>query len=224
MTSKYIAILATILYGLGIVLTMLYGVVHLDPKPLKEAELFVEFIEPEPELSTESVATPAPDISPQHQTLSEQDNSEQSAGTAPQTQTVNPRALFKMNQGGVDEPTNGGNPYAKVADDDSSKGKGQGLNPVGSEALDEGLQGRGLVGALPMPAYPAGNRGGKVVVRVSVDKHGNVTSATYEPKGSTTSDSSLVEAAIKAAKRAKFTESEAFVQGGTITYIFKLKQ
>ena len=224
MTSKHYAIIATVLYGMGIVFTMLYGVVYIESKPIKEAELLVEFLEPEPEPTTESVAAPAPDVAPQHQTVAEHDVSEQTDGAATQTQTVNPRALFKMNQGGVDEPTNGGNPYAKVADQDSSAGKGEGLNPIGDEALDEGLQGRGLVGALPMPAYPAGNRGGKVVVRVAVDKHGNVTSATYEPKGSTTSDSSLVDAAVAAAKRAKFTESAAFVQGGTITYIFKLKQ
>ena len=224
MASKYYAIIATVLYGLGIVITMLYGVVHIESKPIKEAELFVEFIEPEPEPTTESVAAPAPDVAPQHQTVAEVDNSQQTDGDAPQTQTVNPRALFKMNQGGVDEPADGGNPYAKASDEDSSAGTGGGLNPIGSDALDEGLPGRVLVGALPMPAYPAGNRGGKVVVRVAVDKHGNVTSATYEPKGSTTSDSSLVEAAKAAAKRAKFTESAAFVQGGTITYIFKLKQ
>ncbi|MBE6193992.1 MAG: TonB family protein [Rikenellaceae bacterium] len=224
MSSKYYAILATILYGVGIALAMLYGVVHIEPKPLKEAELFVEFIEPEPELSTESVAAPSPDVAPQHQTVAEQDNSQQTEGKAAQTQTVNPRALFKMNQGGVDNEQNSGNPYAQASEKDSSAGSGAGLNPVGTDALDEGLQGRGLVGALPMPAYPAGNRGGKVVVRVSVDKLGKVTSATYEPKGSTTSDSSLVEAAIAAAKRARFTESAAFVQGGTITYIFKLKQ
>ena len=62
-----------------------------------------------------------------------------------------------------------------------------------------------------------------MVVRVAVNKDGKVTSATYEPKGSTTSDTALVEAAIAAAKRARFTESAAFMQGGTITYIFKLK-
>ena len=129
-----------------------------------------------------------------------------------------------MNQGGVDNAENSGNPYAQQSEEDSSSGRDSGLNPVGTEALDEGLQGRGLVGTLPMPAYPAGNRGGKVVVRVAVDREGKVTAATYEPKGSTTSDSSLVEAAIEAAKRARFTESAAFVQGGTITYIFKLKQ
>ena len=106
---------------------------------------------------------------------------------------------------------------------DQTQGTSRGLNPVGTDALDEGLKGRGLAGELPMPYYPTGNKGGKVVIRVAVDRDGKVTSATYEPKGSTTSDSALVEAAIAAAKRARFTESAAFVQGGTITYIFKLK-
>lgn len=224
MRSRYYAILATILYGVGIALAMLYGVIYIEPKPIKEAELFVEFIETVPEVSTESMTFPSPDMAEKHQVVAEQDSSQQTEGAAPKTQTVNPRALFKMNQGGVDNAENSGNPYAQQSEEDSSSGRDSGLNPVGTEALDEGLQGRGLVGTLPMPAYPAGNRGGKVVVRVAVDREGKVTAATYEPKGSTTSDSSLVEAAIEAAKRARFTESAAFVQGGTITYIFKLKQ
>ena len=224
MRSRYYAILATILYGVGIALAMLYGVIYIEPKPIKEAELFVEFIETVPEVSTESMTSPSPDMAEKHQVVAEHDSSQQTEGAAPKTQTVNPRALFKMNQGGVDNAENSGNPYAQQSEEDSSSGRDSGLNPVGTEALDEGLQGRGLVGTLPMPAYPAGNRGGKVVVRVAVDREGKVTAATYEPKGSTTSDSSLVEAAIDAAKRARFTESAAFVQGGTITYIFKLKQ
>lgn len=224
MRSRYYAILATILYGVGIALAMLYGVIYIEPKPIKEAELFVEFIETVPEVSTESMTSPSPDMAEKHQVVAEQDSSQQTEGAAPKTQTVNPRALFKMNQGGVDNAENSGNPYAQQSEEDSSSGRDSGLNPVGTEALDEGLQGRGLVGTLPMPAYPAGNRGGKVVVRVAVDREGKVTAATYEPMGSTTSDSSLVEAAIEAAKRARFTESAAFVQGGTITYIFKLKQ
>jgi TonB family protein len=128
-----------------------------------------------------------------------------------------------MNNGDTETSEKSGNAQAKEAKEETSHGVSRGLNPVGTDALDEGLQGRGLAGELPMPIYPGGNKGGKVVVRVAVNKEGNVTSATYEPKGSTTSDSALVEAAIAAAKRAKFTESAAFVQGGTITYIFKLK-
>ena len=224
MRSKHYATIATVLYAVGVVLAMLYGMVSVELQPEKEAKLFVEFLEPEPEISSESVASPAPDEAPQHEQVAEADSSEQADGSAPVTQTVNPRALFRMNQGGADEPEDSGNPYAQQGSSDTASGSGQGLNPTGTDMLDEGLQGRGLVGSLPMPAYPAGNRGGKVVVRVSVDKDGVVTSATFEPKGSTTSDTALVQAAIKAAKRAKFTVSTAYVQGGTITYVFKLKQ
>lgn len=88
--------------------------------------------------------------------------------------------------------------------------------------MDQGLKGRGLVGALPKPDYP-GNRSGKVVIRVTVDASGRVTGASFEPKGSTESDPRLVEAAIAAARKARFTESRAAVQGGTITYIFRME-
>ena len=128
-----------------------------------------------------------------------------------------------MSKDGADKPTNAGNPYARQDTVTTSSGTGGGLNPIGNEALDEGLQGRGLIGALPQPIYPAGNRGGKVVVRVAVNQSGVVTEAAYEPKGSTTSDKALVDAAIAAARKARFTESKAFVQGGRITYVFRMK-
>ena len=57
---------------------------------------------------------------------------------------------------------------------------------------------------------------------MAVNQHGVVTSAAYEPAGSTSSDAALIAAAIAAAKKARFTESRSFVQGGTITYNFKL--
>ena len=67
------------------------------------------------------------------------------------------------------------------------------------------MQGRGLVGDLPKPSYP-GSKSGKVIVRVTVDASGRVTSAAYEPKGSTTDAAELVEAAKAAARKARFTE------------------
>lgn len=223
MTSKSWAILFTVLYGLGVAIVMLFGRVSIESRVWEEAEILVEFLEPEPE---PEVITPPenPVVAPKHYAESIVENTEQVAGADEQTRTVNQRALFKMSKGGNDATENAGNPHAKQDEKEQSTGRGAGLNPVGTEALDEGLQGRGLVGALPTPVYPAGNRGGKVVVRVSVDREGKVTSATYEPKGSTTSDSALVEAAIKAARQARFTESAAFIQGGTITYIFKLSK
>ena len=132
-----------------------------------------------------------------------------------------PKALFRMNKGGADEPDNAGNPRAPEGEDKAS-GSGPGLNPDGLDQLDKGLQGRGLVGSLPKPAYP-GNKSGKIVIRVTVDASGKVTGAAFEPKGSTESDAALVAAAVAAARKARFTESRAAVQGGTITYIFRME-
>lgn len=78
------------------------------------------------------------------------------------------------------------------------------------------------MGSLPKPAYP-GNKSGKIVIRVTVDASGKVTGAAFEPKGSTESDAALVAAAVAAARKARFTESRAAVQGGTITYIFRME-
>ena len=48
-------------------------------------------------------------------------------------------------------------------------------------------------------------------------------SASYEPKGSTTDAAELVGAAKSAALKARFTESRATLQGGTITYVFRME-
>lgn len=226
MNSKYWAILVTLVYGAAVALALLYGAVDFVVHTPKEAELFIELVEPKPDpvpVVAQSRPSPKPEVAPYHPNEAEQESTQQVNGEEPKTQTVNQRALFKMNNGDTETSEQSGNPLAKEGEKEQSSGNSHGLNPIGTDALDEGLQGRGLAGELPMPTYPGGNKGGKVVVRVAVNKDGKVTSATYEPKGSTTSDTALVEAAIAAAKRARFTESAAFMQGGAITYIFKLK-
>lgn len=64
---------------------------------------------------------------------------------------------------------------------------------------------------------------GKVVVEIKVDRAGSVISAVPGVKGSTTLESSLLNAAKRAALASKFDgKSDAAVtQTGTITYIFK---
>ena len=176
------------------------------------------------EIVEEEKPAPKPVVTaqaPRHENLSVNQNTQQVTGTDEVTQTVNQRAIFRSNKGGVDEPEDVGNPYAKQAEENTTHGNGGGLNSAGNDQLDEGLRGRGLVGTLPVPSYP-GNVSGKIVIRVTVDQHGKVTNATYEAKGSTSSDAGLIAAAIAAAKRAQFTESRSYMQGGTITYNFKL--
>ncbi|MDD2278664.1 MAG: TonB family protein [Bacteroidales bacterium] len=79
--------------------------------------------------------------------------------------------------------------------------------------------------SLPKPIYLK-QKSGVVVVRVTVDRSGNVTSVSGGYKGSTTYDTDLVSAAEKAARSARFNvnlDAPAF-QEGTITYVFKLQQ
>lgn len=85
------------------------------------------------------------------------------------------------------------------------------------------LQGRNAV-SLPTPKINS-QETGKVVVRIKVDRDGNVVDAIPGVKGSTTLNSYLLGVAKKAALRSKFDENQdaAWQQSGTITYIFHLK-
>ncbi len=215
--SRLYGAVATVLYCIVLGAAMLWVDVTV-PKPVDNEMMIIE-IEEMPKEKPKPV--PAAQ-SPRHENLSSTtQNSQQVSGTDAETRTVNSRALFHSNKGGVDEPEDVGNPYAKEAEKSLASGNGGGLNSVGNDQLDEGLRGRGLIGSLPVPSYP-GTASGKIVIRVTVDQSGKVTGATYEPKGSTSSDAALIAAAIKAAKQARFTESRSFMQGGTITYNFRL--
>lgn len=105
-----------------------------------------------------------------------------------------------------------------------SRRRGQGQrHRSGTQSRRAGPAGSGLAGAR------AGGRPAQTFVPRfeerqgdrprEVDASGRVTSAAYEPKGSTTDAAELVEAAKAAARKARFTESRAAVQGGTITYV-----
>ncbi len=208
---------AAALYAVVVAAALLLTYIPITITEIPEMMVIeIEQIEPEPPRPV--VRTEAP----RHERLSStNENSQQVSGTDQTTQTVNRRAIFRSNSDGVDEPEDVGNPYANEGEENLASGDGGGLNPVGNDQLDEGLRGRGLVGNLPVPSYP-GSASGKIVIRVAVDQNGRVTSAAYEAKGSTSSDAALIAAAIEAAKRARFTESRSFVQGGTITYNFRL--
>lgn len=199
-----------------------FAVVSFDfaPAPDKPGDtILVDFTEPPaPEPPRPPVKTA--DEPRVHDVAATEERTAQVAGKDEVTQTPNPKALFKMNRGGADEPDNAGNPRAPEGEEKAS-GKGPGLNPDGLVQLGGGLEKLELVGQPPLPD-PGENKSGKVVIRVTVDARGHVTSASYEPVGSTTDDFEMIEAARAAALKTRFTESRAAVQGGTITYVFKL--
>ncbi len=136
---------------------------------------------------------------------------------------VNRRALFPGTSEKRESPGEGESkelPSKGVAGSDRGtpgvRGKlGEGLTG------DYSLAGRSLIGALPVPSYTA-QAEGRVVIAIVVDEKGRVTSAGFQLANSTTNDSRLVNAAREAALKARFDQSEEFVQGGTITYVFKM--
>ncbi len=214
------AVIAAALYALT--LGGAFAFVSFDFRTAERSEeaILVDFTEP-PVPEPPAPPKQSPTEPRVHDAAAPVEQTAQIAGKDEKTETPNPRALFRMNKGGADEPDDAGNPHAPEGEDKAS-GKGPGLSQDGLYELDLGLQERGVHGEFPLPSYPSGNRSGRVVVRVTVGPAGDVTSATYEPKGSTSGDLSLIEAALAAARKAKFTESRAPVQGGTITYVFKL--
>lgn len=214
------AMMAAVAYTL--LLAFSFSLVSFDFHRIEQKPgdtILVDFSEPPAPEPPQPVATTSePRV---HDVAAPEERTAQIAGKDKVTQTPNPKALFQMNKGGADEPDNAGNSRAPKGEDKAS-GKGPGLNPDGLDQLDKGLQGRGLVGSLPKPAYP-GSKSGKIIIRVTVGPKGDVTSAAFEPKGSTEADAQLVAAAVAAARKARFTENRAAVQGGTITYIFRME-
>jgi len=103
-------------------------------------------------------------------------------------------------------------------DSDNYSGHGQ-----GNSGISYSLKGRHHKG-LPKPVY-TGNEEGKVVVEITVNRDGVVTSATPGIKGTTTSASNLWAAAKKAALKTKFDKSSSSpkMQTGSITYHFVLR-
>lgn len=98
----------------------------------------------------------------------------------------------------------------------------KGTNPVGSGVSNGNvwsLNGRSLNGKLSTPQYNS-NSEGVVVVRIRVNAAGEVIEAT-KGAGTNTADQQLIDAAINAAKNARFSSGSGDVIG-TITYKFKL--
>ncbi len=94
---------------------------------------------------------------------------------------------------------------------------------LGSSGSGFSLQGRNLIGSLPKPVYNV-QESGRVVVRIVVDREGRVTHAEHRLQGSTTTSSALINAAIDAARKARFNSdpNATSSQEGTITYVFDL--
>ena len=144
----------------------------------------------------------------------------------PKEPEINKNALFNGNRGNKNKNANSG-----------SEGNTYGSGNMGKEGSDpnsnryDGNPGNGgknwtldgrSVKALPLPNTST-QKQGTVVVKIWVDRAGNVTQTSAPEKGSTVTDAALVRQAKTAAMKAKFSPKEDApeVQTGTITYVFR---
>ena len=144
---------------------------------------------------------------------------------AEQERQVNRRALFPGRSTSSNASSQGsgtqtaGNRGHESGGDGSSTGTG-----TGNEGISFDLKGRRAIGSLPKPAYESNDAQGIVIIEITVDAQGHVQNTAFHPQGSTTQDARLLDAALRAARQARFSPSEAnAVQTGTITYVFRLQ-
>ena len=112
-----------------------------------------------------------------------------------------------------DQGRPGGDPNSKNYEGNGGKGNS-------GVSISRGLQGRSIS---RLPSFEDEfNENAKIAVNIRIDEDGKVTSATYEPRGSTTSDASLKSIAIRKALQIKFNAG-AEEASGTILFNFKLR-
>lgn len=105
-------------------------------------------------------------------------------------------------------------------DPNSTNYEGNGGTGKSGVSISRGLSGRRIT---TFPSFEDEfNENAKVAVDIRVDPSGKVVSAVFQPRGSTTSNNSLKNIAIRKAMQLKFNAGEE-EQIGTISFNFKLK-
>ena len=154
---------------------------------------------------------------------------------APSPKPVMPKAIYK---GGTNNGNGGNNAdsYNGIKDQGIAGGKGDQGNPNGNPNSDSytgnggtgksgvsirsGLSGRGFS---RLPSFQDDfNENAKVAVDIIVDQSGNVISENLNLTGTTTTNSTIRNIALKKAKQLKLTAGNEDAQKGTIVFNFKV--
>jgi TonB family protein len=182
-----------------------------------------------PESAKVSTRNESTKSSPQPETKPSELSNEGDVPVETPKPTIDNRALFQSSSKGEEEANNPNlidenSLYSGVGrEDESTRATNTPLGPDHRQPVTHNLSGRSVVGGFPLPAYNSQNQG-TVVVEVTVNQDGKVTSARAIGKGATTQDSKLWKAAEEAAMKARFNvkKDAPISQIGTITYVFRL--
>lgn len=106
-------------------------------------------------------------------------------------------------------------------DPNSNNYNGNGGTGTGGISIHSGLGGRRFVGGTVF--QDKFNENAKVAVDIVVNASGHVTSASINPRGTTTTNGNILSIAKRKASQLKFNKSDVQTQTGTIVFNFKLK-
>lgn len=164
----------------------------------------------------------AEEVTPEHATETTVGDEGDVEVKEPERKPINTRALFTS---ALHDRDSIAPQVAREESDSVTAGHPDGNTEVGNPEGEPvaKLEGRTIMGNLPLPAYDV-QEAGVVVVRILVDQYGTVTNAFPGAQGTTTHNAKLWEAAKEAALKAKFNTSHSApaIQEGHITYIFRL--
>ncbi len=140
-------------------------------------------------------------------------------------QTFDPNK-FKFDSNSSSDGNSGdkGNQGSPDGNPNGFPGKGSGMGDDGSNGFGYDLSGRSLVSKPIISGTPP--ESGTVVLRITVNKNGVVTSASYERRGSTIVEQGVINDAIRSVKGKKLFNSTADApdaQSGTLTIRYTLK-
>ncbi|MDE3249235.1 MAG: hypothetical protein KGO82_11275 [Bacteroidota bacterium] len=158
--------------------------------------------------------------------------------TPPAPAPPKPKAVFK----GVNGTGTGGNEadsYKKGGNEGIAGGNGDQGRPGGNPdsknytggghgnsglAISRGLEGRSITRVYNYQGDFDTNE--KVAVDVKIDQSGNVISASYQPRGSTTSSTSYKDKAVEIVRKSKFNASSSGTdeQTGTVIVNFRINR
>jgi len=239
------AVIATVLFHIGIVLFMLFASLkYMDPPPQIGVEVNLGFVDEGSNNQITDENTQASQSSSPETSESSTDVS-QDIEEAPVVEKKNdnkPKTDKKTDTKKDPKPNDDlsnamkdafkGNDKSSSSDGNSDKTGNQG-NPDGNNnsnnytgggggnGVDFSLSGRSMT---KKPTINDNSQEeGKVVVDILVNSAGNVYEAKPGARGTTTTSKVLWEKAKQAALTTKFNTSEQEIQKGTITFVFKLK-
>lgn len=115
-----------------------------------------------------------------------------------------------------------GNPNSDSYTGNGGNGTGGPAGAGGGVSIRSGLDGRRIA---KLPSFEDDfNENAKVAVDIVVDNNGQVTSATVNPRGTTTTNASIRNIAIKKAKMLRLNAGNDPEQKGTIVFSFKIHE